>query len=182
MNSFRRLNMRIGIFSYSMTGNNDALAEGLASALGAEHFRVEEKKPRTNGRIFFDLICNRTPPVQLPAAKPEGFDLVVFVAPVWVGQVATPSAPASRSSPRRSARTRSYPSAEVPTVRIQSSPRSLKSAWRRNRRRSSICTSRTSFRSSPSPGARTPRPTASPRTRCGSSRARPSRSSASPCP
>ncbi len=82
--------MRIGIFSYSMTGNNDALAEGLASALGAEHFRVEEKKPRTNGRIFFDLICNRTPPVQLPAAKPEGFDLVVFVAPVWVGQVATP--------------------------------------------------------------------------------------------
>ncbi|MDZ4709824.1 MAG: hypothetical protein SH818_15600 [Saprospiraceae bacterium] len=82
--------MKINVISYSFTGNNDRLASSLASALGAEHLKIIEPKPRKMTTIFIDLLFNRTPPVQSPPDKTEGSDLILFFAPVWFGQVATP--------------------------------------------------------------------------------------------
>jgi len=82
--------MKAIVISYSLTGNNTALADGLARELGATHLRVEEPKPRGNGAIALDMLFNRIPKVALPEARVEEFDLAVFVAPVWMGMVASP--------------------------------------------------------------------------------------------
>ena len=82
--------MKTTVVSYSLTGNNDRLAGSLAAARGAEHMKVAERARRTMGTIALDNMLNRTPKVALPALKPEERDLVVFVSPVWMGQVASP--------------------------------------------------------------------------------------------
>jgi hypothetical protein len=81
--------MKIAVVSYSMTGNNDALARSVAGTLGAEHIKVAEDKPRTNGTIVSDLLFNRTPRLQQPDGL-DGYDLVLLFGPVWLGTVATP--------------------------------------------------------------------------------------------
>ena len=82
--------MKMTVISYSLTGNNERLAKSLAGALGAEHLSITEPKRRTMGAIAFDNMLNRTPKVSVPALKLEEQDLVVFVGPVWMGQVASP--------------------------------------------------------------------------------------------
>lgn len=82
--------MRILIISYSFTGNNDALATSIASALKADHIKVTETKPRTTGTIFFDILFKRTPVVKMQIDKVEQNDVVIFMGPVWMGQIATP--------------------------------------------------------------------------------------------
>jgi len=82
--------MKITVISYSLTGNNEALAKSLAGALSAEHVSVTEPGRRNMGTIGFDMMFKRTPKVSVPAVRPEDRDLVVFVGPVWMGQVASP--------------------------------------------------------------------------------------------
>jgi len=82
--------MKMTVISYSLTGNNERLAKNLAGALDAEHLSITEPKRRTMGAIAFDNMLNRTPKVSVPALKLEEQDLVVFVGPVWMGQVASP--------------------------------------------------------------------------------------------
>jgi multimeric flavodoxin WrbA len=82
--------MKISVISYSLTGNNEALAKSLAGALSAEHVSITEPGRRTMGTIGFDMMFKRTPKVSVPAVRPEERDLVVFVGPVWMGQVASP--------------------------------------------------------------------------------------------
>lgn len=78
------------VISYSFTSNNEALATGIAEELGAEHISLKEPKPRTTGSIAFDMLFKRTPQVQpLPASWGEG-DFLIFVGPVWMGQIASP--------------------------------------------------------------------------------------------
>lgn len=89
--------MKILVVSYSLTGNNEALAGGIAKELAAEHIKITEPKKRTDGTIFADLIFNRTPRVQ-PAPEVLGnYDLVLFVGPVWIGQAAVPLRPYLKS-------------------------------------------------------------------------------------
>jgi hypothetical protein len=78
------------VISYSLTGNNQALAASLARALDAEHLRVVESGRRTMAKIIFDVIFNRTPRVRVALQEIEQYDLVLFVAPVWMGQIASP--------------------------------------------------------------------------------------------
>jgi hypothetical protein len=78
------------VISYSLTGNNEDLSASLAAAIGAEHVRITEAKPRTMGTIFFDMAFNRTPQIRMPVENTEDYDLVLFVGPVWLGQIATP--------------------------------------------------------------------------------------------
>jgi flavodoxin len=88
---YKTLNkMKTLIISYSLTGNNDALATSIATALAAEHTKVIELKPRTMFTIFIDMLFNRTPLIMPLLEKPADYDLVIFMAPVWMGQVATP--------------------------------------------------------------------------------------------
>lgn len=82
--------MKAMVISYSHTGNNRDLASSLAAALGAEHVQVTETKRRSMGTIVGDLMLNRTPAVSFSAQGIEEYDLVLFVAPVWMGHVATP--------------------------------------------------------------------------------------------
>lgn len=78
------------VISYSMTGNNEAFARSIAADLGAEHIKITELKKRTNGRIALDMIFNRTPKVNESMKDPDTNGLVIFVGPVWMGQVASP--------------------------------------------------------------------------------------------
>ena len=82
--------MKVIVISYSLTGNNDALAASIAAEFAADHIKISESKPRTMGTIFLDVLFNRTPQVIPKVDKVEDNDLVIFVGPVWMGHVATP--------------------------------------------------------------------------------------------
>lgn len=81
---------KVKVISYSLTGNNEALAASIAAEFGAEHVKIIESKRRNMATIVLDIIFNRTPKVNTIADNIEENDLVLFVGPVWMGQVATP--------------------------------------------------------------------------------------------
>ncbi|OHD13249.1 MAG: hypothetical protein A2086_16925 [Spirochaetes bacterium GWD1_27_9] len=82
--------MNFTVISYSLTGNNESLAGSIAKELSAKHIRITENKPRTVGMITFDMIFNRTPKINLTINNVKDDDIVIFVAPVWMWQVASP--------------------------------------------------------------------------------------------
>ncbi len=85
--------MKAIIISYSLTGNNQDVAESLAERLGAEHVRITEPKSRKMFKIVLDILLKRTPKINMPMEPMENaaaYDLVLFVGPVWMGHVATP--------------------------------------------------------------------------------------------
>jgi len=82
--------MKTLILSYSFTGNNETLAKSITSKMNAEHISITEPKQRTIGTIFADILFARTPKTD---PKPEvlaSYDLVIFFAPIWIGQPASP--------------------------------------------------------------------------------------------
>lgn len=82
--------MKVIVISYSLTGNNEALASSIATEFAAEHIKISESKTRNMGTIFFDILFNRTPEISPIVDKVRDNDLVIFVGPVWMGQVASP--------------------------------------------------------------------------------------------
>lgn len=73
--------MKTAIISYSLTGNNEKLAKGLAEALSSEHISIQETRKRTIGTIILDMLYNRKPRIQIPEINPEGYDLIIFAGP-----------------------------------------------------------------------------------------------------
>lgn len=86
--------MEVKIISYSYTGNNDVLAKSIASELSAEQIKITELKRRTIMTFILDILFNRTsqtnPSVSDVENKIKDCDLVIYVGPVWFGQVPTP--------------------------------------------------------------------------------------------
>jgi hypothetical protein len=82
--------MKVKVISYSLTGNNDALAARMAAKLSAEHIKISEPKQRTTLTIILDVLFNRVPRISPLIDNVAKNDLVLFVGPVWMGQVATP--------------------------------------------------------------------------------------------
>ena len=82
--------MKTICISYSLTGNNDALAASIASKLGADHVKVTDAKKRTMGMTAFDMLLNRTPQISMPEVNMADYSRVVFFAPIWMGQIASP--------------------------------------------------------------------------------------------
>ncbi len=82
--------MNIAVISYSLTGNNDALAKSIAGKLSVEHISVTETKNRKTGAIIADLLFNRTPKVLPSAADLGSYDYVLLIGPIWIGEIATP--------------------------------------------------------------------------------------------
>ena len=82
--------MKVGIISYSLTGNNETLANSLASVYKAEHIRISETKWRSMGKIVVDLLLNRVPSIHFHFTEAAAYDMILFVGPVWGGKVATP--------------------------------------------------------------------------------------------
>ncbi len=82
--------MKILVVSYTFTGNNERLAKSVAQEFTADHLIVAEPKPRTMGVIVMDMIFNRTPKILVQPNKLADYDLILFFAPIWMGQVASP--------------------------------------------------------------------------------------------
>lgn len=74
--------MRIAVVSYSLTGNNGAVAANVAKLLSAEHIRITEPKPRKMGAILLDMIFNRTPKTKPSPAELFQYDRILLVGPV----------------------------------------------------------------------------------------------------
>ena len=82
--------MKMVIMSYSFTGNNEALAKRIAEELKVEHIRITEPKKRTNGTIAADIVFGRTPQTEPKPQVMSAYDMIIFIAPVWLGQPAFP--------------------------------------------------------------------------------------------
>ena len=82
--------MKIAVLSYSYTGNNARLAAQVADKLSAKHLNIKTKKTVTYGAIMRDLIFAGKPEIDFSFTALDGYDLILFVAPVWMGQVAFP--------------------------------------------------------------------------------------------
>jgi hypothetical protein len=82
--------MKTAVVSYSFSGNNDALASSIASAIMATHIRVTEPKKRTMGMIMWDVLFNRTPKVNPPAQQLDAYDFLILSGPVWMGLAPSP--------------------------------------------------------------------------------------------
>jgi flavodoxin len=82
--------MKTLVISYSLTGNNNAIATGIATVLAAKHIKITEPRRRTTANIFFDILFSRTPEVSRITENADDYDFIIFVAPVWMGHVATP--------------------------------------------------------------------------------------------
>lgn len=85
--------MKTAVASYSMTGNNEALAGSVAKELVAEHISVTEARKRTMGTIVADLLFGRIPHIQQATESLKNFDRVLLLGPIWIGSVATPLRP-----------------------------------------------------------------------------------------
>jgi len=82
--------MNIAVVSYSYTGNNERLAVQVASRLSADHIKIGTTKPVTVGSIALDMLFRRTPKTEPAPESLRSFDFVLYVGPVWMGQVASP--------------------------------------------------------------------------------------------
>lgn len=82
--------MKTLIIYYSYTGNNGELAEKIAEKMGADLYRIIEKRERTTKSIIFDMLLNRNPRLKGVPENVENYDLVVFIAPVWIFKIASP--------------------------------------------------------------------------------------------
>ena len=82
--------MKITVISYSLTGNNEALAAKLASEFSAEHIKIVPVIPRTFGMIALDMLFNRVPKINPSVKHIAANNFIIFVAPVWMGKIASP--------------------------------------------------------------------------------------------
>lgn len=82
--------MKTHVISYSLTGNNEKLAKKIANALQADFSAIEEKNDRNYFTIVLDILLNRTPTLKNIKIPLEHYDHIIFVAPVWLGKIATP--------------------------------------------------------------------------------------------
>lgn len=82
--------MKIEVISYSLTGNNKALANSIAEEFAADHINITETKSRTMGSIIFDLMFNRIPKIKPIPERLDEYDIIILCGPIWIGQLATP--------------------------------------------------------------------------------------------
>ena len=82
--------MKIVILSYSLTGNNARFADHLARALNADLIQISTLCPVNFGTITLDLVFQRKPAIRFSGDQIKNYDLVLLIAPVWMGQVAFP--------------------------------------------------------------------------------------------
>ena len=82
--------MKTLIVYYSHTANNEKLALELQRLLDCNILKIEEINKRTGLTILLDLVFGRMPAVRFSPSDLIKYDHIVFVAPIWVGKIATP--------------------------------------------------------------------------------------------
>ena len=79
---------------YSLSGTTRKLAERAAADIGADllEIRTPRYRPGFTGfvRAAFDSWRGRLPKIDAAGRSPDDYDLVLLMAPVWVGHAATP--------------------------------------------------------------------------------------------
>jgi len=82
--------MKTSIVYYSFTGNNAKLANAIARKLNADCIELKETRKRTVFTIVLDVFFNRTPKIQNIENQLDQYEYLIFVAPVWFGNIGTP--------------------------------------------------------------------------------------------
>lgn len=82
--------MVISVVYYSLTGNNELLANDVAEKLRCGLIRIEETGRRTALKTRLDLLFGRYPRIEPSDAALDAYDHVVLVAPIWASKLATP--------------------------------------------------------------------------------------------
>lgn len=82
--------MKTLIVYYSFTQNNEKLARYLHALLNCDIVKIETVKKRRGYSILFDLIFHRKPAVKPVPYYLRDYDRVIFLAPIWSGQIAMP--------------------------------------------------------------------------------------------
>lgn len=86
---------RVLVVTYSHTGTSRRLAALLCGQQGWPMAEIFDARPRGNGplaawRCLLDSWLRREPAIRCVGPSPEGFDLVVLIAPIWANQLAGP--------------------------------------------------------------------------------------------
>ena len=86
--------MRSLVVYYSFTGNTRTVAERAARDLDADTAEVRAPRYESGGfrflRAAFDSWRGRLPAIEVSGGRPEEYDFVLLMAPVWAGHAATP--------------------------------------------------------------------------------------------
>lgn len=86
----RGVRMKSVIISFSETFNNERVASQVARDLNIDWIKVEETKRRSLATNIFDVIFARKPKIALDLALLDVYDFIVFIGPIWLGQVTPP--------------------------------------------------------------------------------------------
>jgi len=78
------------IVYYSHSGNNEKLALELKDRIGCEIFKINEEKKRKTISILLDFIFSRNSKLSNYDIDINNYDIVIFVAPIWGGKIASP--------------------------------------------------------------------------------------------
>jgi hypothetical protein len=82
--------MKTLIVNFSFTGNNLILAQEMRTRMNADILQVKEPGHRTNFSIFLDTLFRRQVAIHYDPIDLRIYDHIVFVAPIWVGKIASP--------------------------------------------------------------------------------------------
>ncbi|KFZ27465.1 MAG: Flavodoxin domain protein [Candidatus Izimaplasma bacterium HR2] len=85
--------MNILVLSYSFTGNNEKLASELAKTINANHISITDKRDVSVKTITMDLIFHRKSKNNEDPNIINNYDLILYVAPFWLGKIARPLRP-----------------------------------------------------------------------------------------
>jgi len=77
---------------YSLSNNNELLAKEIYKQWdgNCDLYRIVETTKRSNLTILIDQLFNRIPRIKLNDFPVKEYDNYVFVAPVWMGKLASP--------------------------------------------------------------------------------------------
>lgn len=82
--------MDITIISYSHSGNNNKLASALAQKLSANHLKITPQKQMNYFKIAIHMLCGIKPAINENVEHVPTDHLILFVSPIWMGQIASP--------------------------------------------------------------------------------------------
>lgn len=86
--------MRNLVVYYSFTGNTRTIAERAARELNADIAEVRAPRYESGGfrflRAAFDSWRGRLPAIEVGGGRPDEYDFVLLMSPVWAGHAATP--------------------------------------------------------------------------------------------
>lgn len=75
---------------YSFTGNNKLLIKSLQNILHSDIHEITTITKRTKFTIFLDMFFHRNPKINTFTKNIADYDLVIFVAPIWMETLASP--------------------------------------------------------------------------------------------